>query len=60
MTADGIVVAEVDDVPEGEAIKIDAAVLGTVDDIALFNDDGEFFALDPDFAGVVGVTTMLR
>ena len=43
---DGIIVAEVDDVPEGEAIKIDATVLGTLDDVALFNDDGEFFALD--------------
>ncbi|KQR91141.1 MAG: bifunctional 3-phenylpropionate/cinnamic acid dioxygenase ferredoxin subunit [Microbacterium ginsengisoli] len=44
--AEGIVVADIDDVPEGEGIKIDAAVTGTVDDIAVFNDDGEFFALD--------------
>jgi 3-phenylpropionate/trans-cinnamate dioxygenase ferredoxin subunit len=43
---EGIVVAGVDDIPEGEAIKIEAAVTGTVDDIAVFNDDGEFYALD--------------
>ncbi|SFI78169.1 MULTISPECIES: bifunctional 3-phenylpropionate/cinnamic acid dioxygenase ferredoxin subunit [Microbacterium] len=44
--SEGIIVARTTDVPEGEAIKIDASVTGTVDDIALFNDDGEFFALD--------------
>ncbi|MFV0373859.1 bifunctional 3-phenylpropionate/cinnamic acid dioxygenase ferredoxin subunit [Microbacterium sp.] len=44
--SEGIVVAQTGDVPEGEAIKIDAAALGTVDDIAIFNDDGDFFALD--------------
>lgn len=43
---EGILVAQTNDVPEGEAIKIDASVAGTVDDIAIFNDDGEFFALD--------------
>ncbi len=43
---EGIVVARTDDIPEGEAIKIDASVTGTVDDIAIFNDEGEFFALD--------------
>lgn len=43
---EGIVVARTDEVPDGEAIKIDAAVAGTVDDIAIFNDSGEFFALD--------------
>ncbi|WP_270353043.1 bifunctional 3-phenylpropionate/cinnamic acid dioxygenase ferredoxin subunit [Microbacterium testaceum] len=43
---EGIVVARTDEVPDGEAIKIDAAVAGTVDDIAIFNDGGEFFALD--------------
>ncbi|ALJ21786.1 bifunctional 3-phenylpropionate/cinnamic acid dioxygenase ferredoxin subunit [Microbacterium sp. No. 7] len=44
--SDGIFVAEAADIPEGEAIRIDAAVTGTVDDIAVFNDGGEFFALD--------------
>lgn len=44
--SDGIVVAQTDDIPEGEAIKVDASVAGTVDDIAIFNDEGEFFALD--------------
>jgi 3-phenylpropionate/trans-cinnamate dioxygenase ferredoxin subunit len=44
--SDGIVVAQTDDIPDGEAIKVDAAIAGTVDDIAIFNDDGEYFALD--------------
>ena len=44
--AEGIVVGQIDDIPESEAIKVDAAVAGTIDDIAVFNDDGEFFALD--------------
>lgn len=44
--SEGILVAQVGDVPDGEAIKIGAAVSGTVDDIAIFNDGGEFFALD--------------
>jgi len=43
---EGVVVAQIDDIPDGEAIKIDAAVLGTADDVAVFNDGGEFFALD--------------
>jgi 3-phenylpropionate/trans-cinnamate dioxygenase ferredoxin subunit len=42
----GIVVAQIGDVPDGEAIKIDAGVMGTLDDVAVFNDDGEFYALD--------------
>lgn len=42
----GIVVAQIGDIPEGEGIKIDAAVLGTVDDVAVFNDGDEYFALD--------------
>lgn len=46
MTQEGIVVAQVDDIPDGEGLKIDAAVLGTVDDVALFKDEGEIFALD--------------
>jgi 3-phenylpropionate/trans-cinnamate dioxygenase ferredoxin subunit len=44
--SEGILVAQTDDVPDGEGIKIDAAVAGTIDDIAIFNDDGQFFALD--------------
>lgn len=43
---EGIPVAKTSDVPDGEAIRIDASVAGTVDDIAIFNDGGEFFALD--------------
>ena len=46
MSDEGIVVARVEDVPDGEAIRIDAAVTGTVDAIAVFNDGGDFFALD--------------
>jgi 3-phenylpropionate/trans-cinnamate dioxygenase ferredoxin subunit len=44
--SEGITVAHVDEIPDGEAVKIDAASVGTVDDIAIFNDGGEFFALD--------------
>jgi len=44
--SEGILVAQTNDIAEGEAIKIDAAVAGTVDDIAIFNDDGQFYALD--------------
>jgi len=43
---EGIAVARLGDVPDGEAVKIAASVTGTVDDIALFNDGGEHFALD--------------
>jgi 3-phenylpropionate/trans-cinnamate dioxygenase ferredoxin component len=46
VTGEGIVVARIDDIPEGEAIRINASVTGTLDDIAVFNDDGEFYALD--------------
>ena len=46
MADEGILVAHVQDIPDGEGIKIDADVLGTVDDVALFNDAGEIFALD--------------
>jgi 3-phenylpropionate/trans-cinnamate dioxygenase ferredoxin subunit len=46
VSAEGIVVAQVGDVPDGEAIRIDSSVTGTVDDIAVFNDNGEFYALD--------------
>lgn len=46
MSQDGIPVATIRDIPDGEAIKINSSVTGTVDDIAVFNDGGEFFALD--------------
>ncbi|MEV8370687.1 non-heme iron oxygenase ferredoxin subunit [Microbacterium sp. NPDC064584] len=41
-----IVAAKVGDVVDGEAIVVSKAVTGTVDDIALFLDDGEYYALD--------------
>lgn len=44
--AEGIVVAHVGDIADGEAIKVDASVTGTVDDVAVFYDGGEYFALD--------------
>lgn len=44
--SEGILVAHTGDVPDGEGIKIDASVTGTADNIAIFNDGGEFFALD--------------
>ncbi len=46
MSSEGILVAQTHDVPDGEAIKIDSSVTGTVDHIAIFHDDGEFYALD--------------
>ena len=39
-------VAQLGDVPDGEAIVVSKSVTGTVDDIALFLDAGEYFALD--------------
>lgn len=44
--SEGILVAQIADIPDGQAVKIDAAVTGTVDDIAVFRDGDEFFALD--------------
>lgn len=44
--SDGIRVASTDDIPEGEAIVIDREVAGTEDDIAIFHDGGEFYALN--------------
>lgn len=46
MAAEGIVVARVDEIPDGEAIRVEADVLGTVDAVAVFHDEGEFYALD--------------
>ncbi len=36
----------VEDVPEGGAVVVDRSVAGTGDDVAVFHDEGEFFALD--------------
>jgi 3-phenylpropionate/trans-cinnamate dioxygenase ferredoxin subunit len=44
--SDGIVVARVGDIEDGEGIQIDASVLGTVDSVAVFNDGENYFALD--------------
>jgi 3-phenylpropionate/trans-cinnamate dioxygenase ferredoxin subunit len=45
--SDGILVAKLDDIVEGEGIAIDKAVTGTVDNIALLRDeDGSVWALD--------------
>jgi 3-phenylpropionate/trans-cinnamate dioxygenase ferredoxin component len=44
--SDGIRVAAVGDVPDGEGIVIDKSVTNTDDNIALFSDGGEFFALN--------------
>lgn len=44
--SEGIVVAHVGDIPEGEGIQIEASVLGTIDNVAVFNDGEEYFALD--------------
>ena len=43
----GVRVARLDDIPEGEGIAIGKAVTGTADDIALLRDtDGSVWALD--------------
>jgi 3-phenylpropionate/trans-cinnamate dioxygenase ferredoxin subunit len=39
-------VARVQDVPDGGAVVVDRSVAGTGDDVAVFHDGGEFFALD--------------
>lgn len=44
--AEGIKVGSVDDIAPGEAIRIDEERTGTGDGIAVFNDDGAFYALD--------------
>ncbi|MFI6335360.1 non-heme iron oxygenase ferredoxin subunit [Streptomyces sp. NPDC050535] len=45
--SDGIRVAALDDIPQGEGITIDKAVTGTADDIALLRDtDDTVYALD--------------
>ncbi|GAA4149857.1 non-heme iron oxygenase ferredoxin subunit [Actinomadura keratinilytica] len=45
--SNGIRVAALEDIPEGEGITIDKSVTGTADDIALLRDtDGSVWALD--------------
>ncbi len=45
--SDGIRVAALDDVPEGEGVCIDKAVTGTDDNVAILrDDDGSVWALD--------------
>jgi 3-phenylpropionate/trans-cinnamate dioxygenase ferredoxin subunit len=44
---EGIRVASLDDIPEGEGVAVDRAVTGTSDDIALLrDDDGSVWALN--------------
>ncbi|MEU2776922.1 bifunctional 3-phenylpropionate/cinnamic acid dioxygenase ferredoxin subunit [Streptomyces sp. NPDC007162] len=45
-TGTGIRVAAVDDIEEGEALKVPAETTGHGDAIAVFHDGGEYFALD--------------
>lgn len=45
--ADEIRVCNVEDIPKGEALVVDATITGTDDDIAVFRTEGdEFFALN--------------
>ena len=47
MMSDGIRVAALADIPEGEGITVDRAIVGTDDDIALLrDDDGTVWALN--------------
>jgi len=39
-------VADLDEIPDGEAKIIDAAEIGNDDNIAVFHSDGEYFALN--------------
>ncbi len=43
---EGIRVAGIGDIPDGEGLQIEADVLGTVDNVAVFRDGDEYFALD--------------
>jgi 3-phenylpropionate/trans-cinnamate dioxygenase ferredoxin subunit len=45
--SEAVNVGSVDDIPEGEALVVDAAETGTGEDIAVFHaEDGNFYALD--------------
>ncbi|MEV0185646.1 bifunctional 3-phenylpropionate/cinnamic acid dioxygenase ferredoxin subunit [Streptomyces sp. NPDC050625] len=45
-TTTGIRVAAEGDIPEGEALAVPADVTGHADAIAVFNDEGTYYALD--------------
>ena len=44
--SEGMQVCGVEEIPSGEARLVGRAVVGTGDDIAVFNDEGRFHALD--------------
>lgn len=44
--SEGIEVCGVDDIATGEAKVVDRRTVGTGDDVAVFNDEGDFYALD--------------
>ena len=44
--SDAIKVAQVGEIEAGGAIKVSRILTGTLDDIAVFNDGGEYFAID--------------
>jgi 3-phenylpropionate/trans-cinnamate dioxygenase ferredoxin subunit len=44
--SEGIRVAGIDDIEDGEALRVPASVTGADDAIAIFHDGGEFFALN--------------
>ncbi|WAP52275.1 bifunctional 3-phenylpropionate/cinnamic acid dioxygenase ferredoxin subunit [Arthrobacter sp. ATA002] len=45
--SEGIRIAAVEDIGEGTAVKVDAEVAGTADDVAVFrSDNGSFYALN--------------
>ena len=44
--SEGMRVCAVDDIESGEARIVGRDVVGTGDDIAVFNDEGDFYALD--------------
>jgi len=44
--SNAIKVAEVGEIEDGGAIKVSRIKTGTLDDIAVFNDGGEYYALD--------------
>ncbi len=46
MSTEGMQVCGVDEIPSGEARLVGRADAGTGDDIAVFNDEGSFHALD--------------
>ncbi|CEA09183.1 3-phenylpropionate/cinnamic acid dioxygenase ferredoxin subunit [Arthrobacter saudimassiliensis] len=44
--SEGIRVAAVDEIDEGEAVVVDAETAGTDDDISVFHSEGRFYALN--------------